>query len=63
MTLKKKRKPKVRLYDVISSAVENGVRAGVYRAYKHTDTPSTDHLQFEVHNCVMGALSDVLDCE
>ncbi len=58
-----KRKAKVNLYKVISEAVEQGVRGGVYRAFKHTDSPSTDHIEFEVHDYVMNALSDVLDYE
>lgn len=69
----KKQTPKVPLapqltmqtYRILSNAVEDGVRAGVKRVWKHRDQPElTDELQNAlediVHNAVMCSLGEVI---
>jgi len=58
---------RVRTYDVVWRAVEEGTAAGLRRAYKHSDTePSSAEfarLQDAVERAVMTALCDVLHLE
>lgn len=69
----KKQTPKIPLapqltmqtYRILSNAVEDGVRAGVKRVWKHRDSPElTDELQNAlediVHNGVMCSLGEVI---
>jgi hypothetical protein len=52
---------RVRTYDVLARAVEEGVAYGVRRAHKHHDQPSEEHVQDEVIRSVMVAIGEVLD--
>jgi hypothetical protein len=52
---------RVRVYDVLSDAVEGAVTRGWYRAHKHTDAPGEDYVCNEIREAVMGALCDLLD--
>lgn len=54
---------RVRVYDVVSRAVEEGVAAGIRRAHKHTDAPTAADVHDEVERAVMLALGEVLDWE
>ncbi len=54
---------KVKLYDILSRYVEEGVRYGISRAYKHTDSPSREGIEEAVHNAVMNSICEVLDFE
>ena len=47
-------------YEVISRAIEEGVRYGVMRAHKHTDNPSKESIEDAVEHAVMNSLSEVL---
>ena len=53
--------PAVNLYTVISRAVEEGIAYGLTRAYKHTNTPSRDHLAIDLEQAVLNALCEVLE--
>jgi len=54
---------RVRAYEVIRRAVEDGACRGVARAFKHTEQPSRDLLIDSVEEAIMGELSDVLAFE
>ena len=56
-----KRRPKVKLWTIISRAVEEGAAYGIRRAYKHTDTPTHEDICEQVEREVMNALAEVLD--
>lgn len=40
-------------YAILSRCVEDGVRAGWRRAYKHTDSPGEETAQATIENAVM----------
>jgi hypothetical protein len=50
-------------YEVLSRAVEEGVAYGLMRAHKYTDKPSEQHLSNEVHQAVMGSISEWFEFE
>lgn len=50
-------------YRIIQRAVDEGSTYGVQRAFKHTDTPSRDHIAEQVAEHVMDALSDSIKWE
>ncbi len=54
---------KVRLWDLVSDAVERGVSRGWYRAHKHVDRPSEELLKQKIEDEVMNTLSEVIDWE
>jgi hypothetical protein len=61
--MKARAEVRVNVYEVISRAVEEGVRNGVYRARKHTDTPNEAQTADAVYQAVMQALCEVLRFE
>lgn len=64
MTKKKvKLKQKIRLYDIVSGAVELGVGFGLNRAFKHVDDPDRSIIEDNVYRGVMNALCEVIDWE
>ena len=56
-----KRQLKLKLYTVISRAVEEGVGYGVARAFKYSDAPSRESLIDHVAREVMNSLDEVVD--
>ena len=54
-------KPKVKLYNIISRAVEEGVAYGVKRSFKYSDTPSQETLEGNIEREVLNSLSEVID--
>jgi hypothetical protein len=40
-------------YRLIQQCVENGVAAGLHRAYKHNESPSAEQVQDAIYNAVM----------
>ena len=48
----------VRTYEVLQRAIEQGIRCGIRRAYKHTDKPTEEavieHLEVEIMNAITG---------
>lgn len=52
---------RLKVYDILADKVEEGVRVGLMRAYKHTDAPTREQLEEHLHREVMCALSEVLD--
>jgi len=51
------------MYNIIREAVENGIRYGIRRAHKHTDDPSEDLLESEIHSAIMNELDDKFEFE
>lgn len=49
-------KPKVRV--ILEQAIEQGVRRGYQRAFKHTDSPSEPHILTTIEDCVMDSIYD-----
>ena len=56
-----KRQLKLKLYTVISRAVEEGASYGVARAFKYSDVPSRLSLIDHVAREVMNSLDEVVD--
>jgi len=54
---------KINAYRIIDDAVEKAIAYGYKRAYKHTDTPTEQHLLQEIHRAVMNELCEVLKFE
>ena len=52
-------KPKT--YTILVEAVENGVRYGINRSFKHTDNPSKDHIIQEVETAVINEILEWFD--
>jgi hypothetical protein len=49
-------KPKT--YDILSRCIEDGIRLGVQRAHKHTETPTHDQI---VEASYQAAMSEICD--
>jgi hypothetical protein len=50
---------KAKTYVILSHAIESGCRYGVSRAFKHTEDPSMDEIEHQVHMAVMAAISEM----
>ena len=65
MTAKKKRTVtggmRVKAYEVLHRAVEEGVLRGYARAHKHTDDPGEETMKYEIENAVLGNICEVFD--
>ena len=65
MTTKKKRPVtgglRVKAYDVLQRAVDDGLNFGWNRAHKHTDKPSEDAIKDAMFGAVMGEICDWFD--
>jgi hypothetical protein len=48
----------VKEYTVLVDCVERGVTMGMNRAYKHSDTPSPDHINSQIVNAVLVEISE-----
>lgn len=54
---------KAKEYRLIELCVENGVKLGIRRAYKHVDEPSKEEIEQAVENAVMLEISEWFDFE
>jgi|DEB0MinimDraft_3_1074331.scaffolds.fasta_scaffold352002_1 hypothetical protein len=52
-------KPKIK--ELIEQCVEDGVRRGYYRAYKHVDTPTEEAMIDRITECVMSSFYEWFD--
>ena len=50
---------RVRAYEVMQRAVEEGFAQGYRRAFKHTDTPPPDVIEEQVVSAIMGCIWEV----
>lgn len=50
----------IKAYDIVSRAVEEGVRVGYIRAYKYTDSPSEETIRDQLYDGVMLALDEII---
>ena len=48
----------VKEYTVLTDCVERGVAFGMARAYKHSDTPSPDHINSQIVDAVLVEISE-----
>jgi len=52
---------RVKTYEVIARAVEEGIQMGWNRAHKHTNTPDSDHVMESIYNEVMNSVCEMFD--
>jgi len=52
---------KVKVYNILDRAIEEGVAYGYNRAYKHTDTPTPEQVMREIETAVMNEICEVFD--
>lgn len=52
---------RVRAYEVLHRAVEEGVTYGWRRAHKHTDTPDEETIKDQILTAVLNEISDYFD--
>ena len=48
----------VKEYTVLTDCVERGVSYGMTRAYKHTDTPTTEYIKNQIVDAVLLEISE-----
>lgn len=48
----------VKEYAVLVDCVERGVAYGMNRAYKHTDTPSSDYIKQQITEAVLSEICE-----
>lgn len=48
-------------YTILSRAVEQGIKLGLFRAHKYTDKPSQETLEDNLYREVMNAISEVFN--
>jgi hypothetical protein len=51
------------MYNIVRDCVESGIRYGIRRAHKHTDEPSEDLLESEIHSAIMMELDEKFEFE
>lgn len=54
---------KIRTYEVVSRAIEEGIAYGWMRAHKHTDKPGEETIKAEIENAILNSLSEVVNWE
>jgi hypothetical protein len=54
-------KPKT--YRILTEAVENGVKYGYHRSYKHTDDPDPEQMQDTIVTAVMNEIFEWFDID
>lgn len=52
---------RLRAYDLLERALEEGVAYGWRRAHKHEDNPSAEHIQEQIHNACLNALCEIMN--
>lgn len=53
--------PPMKVYSILSDAVEQGILRGFNRSHKHTDKPSPEAIQEAIHAAVMGEIVDIFN--
>lgn len=53
----------MRKWSLINDKIEEGVRWGLIRSRKHTETPSDEQIVDSIMNCVQVSLDEVIDWE
>jgi hypothetical protein len=43
-------------YELLDRCIEDGVRYGMNRAFKHTDAPTREQMEAEIENAVMNEI-------
>ena len=52
---------KPKFHVILSQAIEEGVKRGYRRAYKHNEDPSEEVICETIEDCVMGSLYEYFD--
>jgi hypothetical protein len=52
---------RVKEYTVLTDCVERGVAFGMSRAYKHSDTPSTEYINQQITDAVLSEICEYFD--
>ncbi len=52
---------KAKEYEILARAVEEGVRHGIIRAFKHDDNPLKEHMAETVESEVLNAICEVFN--
>jgi len=52
---------KPKFHVILSQAIEEGVKRGYRRAYKHNEDPSEEVICDTIEDCVMGSLYEYFD--
>ena len=52
---------KPKFHVILSQAIEEGVKRGYRRAYKHNEDPSEEVICDTIEECVMGSLYEYFD--
>lgn len=52
---------RVRAYDVLRRAIEEGVEYGWRRAHKHTDAPDTETIKDQIVTAILNEVSEYFD--
>lgn len=52
---------KAKTYNILSDAIEDGIRHGYQRAYKHTDDPDRGIIENEIYRAIMNRIGDYFD--
>lgn len=50
---------RAREWEIMSRAVEEGVRVGWRRAHKHTTSPGEEQIVLDIENAVLGAICEM----
>ena len=61
MKRKVQRQIRVRAYEVVRRAVEEGIEAGLRRAHKYAEHPTTEALAEHLEREILNAVLEVLD--
>jgi hypothetical protein len=54
---------KAKMRVVVFAAIETGIRYGMTRAFKHTDSPEREAIGVEIENAITNELDEVIDWE
>jgi hypothetical protein len=49
---------RVKEYTVLTDCIERGVAYGMNRAYKHSDTPSTEYINQQITDAVLSEICE-----
>jgi hypothetical protein len=54
---------KPKYHAILDRAIEDGVKRGYHRAFKHTDSPTEEHILFTIEECVMSEIYEYFTFE
>lgn len=48
-------------YIILQQALEQGIKSGLHRAYKHTDVPKRDDFEYHLMHSICAAIFEYFD--